>query len=86
MDRSFFFVTVDHISQLGNLRRSMNEYFTWRSYMQKRMDFIKNSPSDNPTDFLERAQELHRMQSELLSQEEKVIESEAALVLEYGLE
>ena len=77
---------LEHKQKMALLRRSMNEYFTWRSYMQKRMDFIKNSPSDNPTDFLERAQELHRMQSELLSQEEKVIESEAALVLEYGLE
>lgn len=77
---------LEHKQKMTLLRRSMNEYFTWRSYMQKRMDFIKNSPSDNPTDFLERAQELHRMQSELLSQEEKVIESEAALVLEYGLE
>ncbi len=36
--------------------------------------------------FPEQAQELHRMQSDLLSQEEKVIESEAALVLEYGVE
>ena len=77
---------LEHKQKMALLRRSMNEYFTWRSYMQKRMDFIKSSPSDNPTDFLERAQELHRMQSELLSQEEKVIESEAALVLEYGLE
>ena len=77
---------LEHKQKMALLSRSMNEYFTWRSYMQKRMDFIKNSPSDNPTDFLERAQELHRMQSELLSQEEKVIESEAALVLEYGLE
>lgn len=77
---------LEHKQKMALLRRSMNEYYTWRSYMQKRMEFIKNSPSDNPADFLERAQELHRMQSELLSQEEKVIESEAALVLEYGLE
>jgi len=77
---------LEHKQKMTLLRRSMNEYYAWRSYMQKRMDFIRNSPSDNPADFLERAQELHRMQSELLSQEEKVIESEAALVLEYGLE
>lgn len=77
---------LEHKQKMALLRRSMNEYYAWRSYMQKRMDFIRNSPSDNPADFLERAQELHRMQSELLSQEEKVIESEAALVLEYGLE
>lgn len=77
---------LEHKQKMTLLRRSMNEYYAWRSYMQKRMDFIRNSPSDTPADFLERAQELHRMQSELLSQEEKVIESEAALVLEYGLE
>lgn len=77
---------LEHKQKMALLRRSMNEYFTWRSYMQKRMDFIRKSPADTPADFLERAQELHRMQSELLSQEEKVIESEAALVLEYGLE
>ncbi|MBQ8516387.1 MAG: TolC family protein [Akkermansia sp.] len=76
---------LEHKQKMALLRRSMNEYFTWRSYMQKRMDFIRNSPADTPADFLEREQELHRMQSELLAQEEKVIESEAALVLEYGL-
>lgn len=77
---------MEHKQKMHLLRRSMNEYYTWRSFMHKRMDYLKSNPADSSTTFLEHAQELHSMQSELFSQEEKVIESEAALVLEYGLE
>ncbi len=77
---------MEHKQKMNLLRRSLNEYYTWRSFMNKRMNYLKSTPTDSSSDFLELAQELHRMQSELLSQEEKVIESEAALVLEYGVE
>ncbi|MBQ3239905.1 MAG: TolC family protein [Akkermansia sp.] len=77
---------MEHKQKMHLLRRSMDEYYTWRSFMHKQLDYLKNNPADSPTSFLEHAQELHRMQAELLSQEEKAIESEAALVLEYGLE
>lgn len=77
---------MEHKQKMHLLQRSLNEYYTWRSFMNKRMNYLKSTPADSSSDFLEHAQELHRMQSELLSQEEKVIESEAALVLEYGIE
>lgn len=77
---------MEHKQKMNLLRRSMNEYYTWRSFMNKRMDYLKSVRADSSSAFLEQAQELHRMQAELLSQEEKVIESEAALILEYGLE
>ena len=77
---------MEHKQKIHLLRRSMNEYYVWRSYMNKRMDYLKTAPHSSSANFLEDTKELHNMQSELLSQEEKVIESEAALILEYGLE
>ena len=64
----------------------MDEYHTWRSYMNKRMNYLKQAPAESPETFVEQALELHNMKSELLSQEENSIESEAALILEYGLD
>ena len=77
---------LEHKQKMALLRRSLNEYFTWRNFMKKKMDFMKANPVDSPGSFLEHSQELYRMEGELLAQEEKLIESESVLVLEYGLE
>lgn len=77
---------MEHKQKMKLLRSSINEYHTWRSYMLKRMNFLKTAPAESPSTFLEQKQELHRIEAELLTQEEKVIESEAALILEYGIE
>lgn len=67
------------------LRKSYEKYCAWQQYMKKRISFLRSAPADTGTDFLERANTLHEMEGELLSQEEKAIETEAALVLGYGL-
>lgn len=77
---------LEHKQKMELLRRSMDEYYTWRSYLNKRIEYMKNAPADSPDTYLEHRQELESMESELLNQEEKVIESEAALILEYGTE
>ena len=77
---------MEHKQKMHLLRRSMNEYHTWRSYMLKRRSYLNSAPTESTSSFLEQAKELHSMKSELLAQEEKAIESEAALILAYGLD
>lgn len=67
------------------LRKSYEKYCAWQQYMKKRIAFLRSAPADTGTDFLERANTLQDMEGELLNQEEKAIETEAALVLGYGL-
>ena len=76
---------LEHRNNLHRLRRSLADYQAWRSYMSKRADYLRNTPAETGAAFLERQKELHSMQKELLTQEESLLESEAALVLEYGL-
>ena len=71
--------------KLKTLRSSMDEYYTWRSYMTKRMEHLRSAPAANAAEFLENENTLLSMQQELLTQETSVIESEAALILQYGL-
>lgn len=77
---------LEHKQKMALLRQSMDEYYAWRSYLTKRIDYMKNAPADSPETYLEQRQELSSMEDELLNQEEKAIESEAALVLTYGME
>ena len=63
----------------------MDDYYTWRSFMHKRMEHLRTATATNAAEFLENAENLHNMQEELLNQESAVVESEAALILQYGL-
>lgn len=76
---------MDHKDKIAALRRSMSDYNAWRGYMHKRMDYLRQAPAETATDFLARQKEIADMERELLTQESKGIESEAALILEYGL-
>lgn len=76
---------IDHKDKIAALRRSMSDYDAWRGYMHKRMDYLRHAPAETATDFLARQKEIADMERELLTQESKGIESEAALILEYGL-
>lgn len=76
---------VDYKQQLLTLRQSMDEYYAWRSFMRKRMDYLRTAPAANAEEFLNNEKTLLSMEKELLSQEESAIESEAALILQYGL-
>ncbi len=75
----------DHRNRIYQLRQSMREYTAWHSFMSKQIDFLKSADTFHAEDFIEQAGKLYSLQVELLNQEGKAIESEAALVLEYGM-
>lgn len=76
---------VDYKQKLIALRNSMDEYTAWRSYMLKQMEYLRSTPAANAEEFLKNETTLHAMKKELLTQEEASVESEAALILQYGL-
>lgn len=76
---------ADHKNKLAMLRRSVAEYGTWRQYMKRRMDYVRQSPAPTADMLIERSRLLLDMEKELLSQEAKAVESESAVVLEYGM-
>lgn len=76
---------MEHKHKLAQLRRSVEDYQSWRSYMQKRMRYVAESPVTTAEELLQRDRSLHDMRKELLSQEQKAIESETAVLIEYGL-
>lgn len=76
---------MDHKNKVRQLRDSMLEYTAWRSYMHKRMDYLRQSSPEGAGAIVERAQMLASMEMELLNQEASAVEAEAAAVLEYGM-
>ncbi len=76
---------MDYKQKLQTLRSSMDEYAAWKSYMHKQMEHLRSAPAANAAEFIQNEQTLHSMQKELLSQEATALESEAALILQYGL-
>lgn len=76
---------VELKQKLNTLRTSMDEYYAWRGFMSKRLDYLSTAPAANAQEFLENENTRHSMKQELLNQESAAIESEAALILQYGL-
>ena len=76
---------VEHKQKLRMLKASMDEYATWRDFMHKRIEHLRTAPAASAAEFLENETTLQSMQKELLSQEASAIESESALILQYGL-
>lgn len=76
---------VELKQKLHSLRSSMDEYYSWRSFMQKRLEYLRTAQAENAEEFLENEKTIHSMERELLQQEETAVESEAALILQYGL-
>ncbi len=76
---------ISHKQKLHTLRTSMDEYYAWRGFMSKRVEHLRTAPAANAAEFLENENNLQSMQQELLNQEKAAIESEAALILQYGL-
>lgn len=74
-----------HKDKILQLRKSVDAYYQWRSYMQKRIDFIKSDPEPTAEAYIDKKNQLLDMQKELLTQESKAVDSEAAIVLEYGM-
>ncbi len=75
----------DHKGKIDTLRKSVAEYENWRSYMQKRIEFTEEMTAGNASQYIEREKSVLAMKKELLTQESAAVESEAALILEYGL-
>ncbi|MGN0836849.1 MAG: hypothetical protein ACI4OS_05355 [Akkermansia sp.] len=76
---------LTHRNNLHRLRRSLTDYRAWRDYMNKRADYLRSTPAETGAAFLKRQEELQAIRQELLTQENALLESEAALVLEYGM-
>ena len=76
---------VEYKEKLHALKESMDEYTAWRSYMHKQMEHLRSAPAGNAEEYIQAETTLFSMQQELLTQEEAAVESEAALILQYGL-
>ncbi len=77
---------MEHKRKLAQLKRSVKDYNSWRSYMQKRIRFTQETPVTTADEQLARDKSVLDMQLEMLSQEAKAVESESAVLLEYGLQ
>lgn len=76
---------MDHKAKVRLLRKSMAEYVSWRGYMLKRMAYLRSAAPEDAEEVVEKVKNLRSMQLELLNQESAALESEAAVVLEYGM-
>lgn len=76
---------MDHKNKVATLRKSMDQYNQWRQYMLKRMAYLRQMKPIDAEAYVERAKALYAMRQEMLNQENASIETEAALVLEYGM-
>lgn len=76
---------IDHKMKLQTLRTSVHEYNNWRSYMLKRIDYLQAQPTMTATELIERDKTVLAMKKELISQAITAVESEAALIVEYGV-
>lgn len=75
----------EHKSKIDALKRSVDEYENWKGYMAKRMEFIRTTPAEDADSFLDRNKALADMRRELIKQEQQAVDTEAALILEYGM-
>lgn len=75
----------DYRNKLRTMRQSYSEYSLWRSVMQKRLAFLRQGVPGSAEEYLTRRKDIYAIRKELLSQESQVIETEAALILQYGL-
>lgn len=75
---------IEHKNKLATLKASVKEYNNWKSYMEKRIDYVKKQPVNTADALINRDRTVYEMQKELLVQEKSAVESEAAVLLEYG--
>ncbi len=83
--REIIAAIIAHKHKLNQLKRSVQDYRSWCSYMHKRMDYLRKTPVTTADEQIARDATLLDMQNELLSQELAAIESETAVIIEYGL-
>lgn len=76
---------IEHKNKLTTLKASMAEYHHWRSYMLKRIEYLQNMPVSTAEELITRDSTIFEMRKELIKQAQSAVESEAALIMEYGL-
>lgn len=76
---------MDRRIQVGKVLKSCRDYEEWKSWMQKRIAFESSRPISTVEQMLEKRRNNIRMEREILNQEKRKIEGEAALMLEYGI-
>ena len=77
---------IDHKHKLMQFKTSIQDYLSWRSYMNKRIEYLQESQPETAEAQIERDAAVLDMRMELLGQETKAIECETAVIIEYGLE
>ena len=77
---------IDHKHKLMQFKASMQDYMSWRSYMNKRIDYLQELQPETAEAQIERDSAILDMRLELLGQESKAIECETAIIIEYGLD
>ncbi len=70
--------------KLRTLKSSFDEYNVWKSYMQKKINFLKETKPSSAADYIEMSRLIVDMERELLNQEKRAIDTEATVLLEYG--
>lgn len=76
---------IEHKNKLATLKASVQEYRHWLSYMNKRIEYLETQPVATAEELITRDKTVLEMKKELLMQAKSVLESESAVVLEYGL-
>ena len=76
---------MEHRNKVHMLRDTIAEYYNWRSYMNKRMAYVRSQQVRTAEEYAEREKLLYNMSMELLNQESSAVEHEAQAVLEYGM-
>lgn len=76
---------MDRRIQVGKVLKSCRDYEEWKSWMQKRMVFEASRPVSTADELLEKRRRKIHMEREIVNQEKRKIEGEAALMVEYGI-
>ena len=71
---------IEHKNKLATLKASVREYNNWRSYMEKRIDYLRHQPAATAEELIARDRAIYDMKKELINQEKAAVESEAAKV------
>lgn len=76
---------MDRRIQVGKVLKSCREFETWKSAIASRIDFQSKQPVSSAEELLEKRKANIEMEREILNQEKRKIEGEAALMIEYGI-
>lgn len=76
---------LERREKIQSLLQSREDFESWKSYMNKRMDFLASRTPESPQDFETMRGDLRDMRQKIQTEDQKNAEVEASLILEYGL-